>query len=105
MREPKLAHDGWHLCDGCREIWNGRDLADIEKYSLRVGAGSKVPSGECPAPDCGALCFPHRPSSGTTAQRHGLGMGYCQKDTGEGVHGRFKMDSEQTECPTCEDTE
>jgi len=99
MKEPKLVADGWHRCDNCSEIWNGRDLSDIANLYERIDAGGVVPSGECPDPECGALCYPHKPNPVKARSRHGLGKGYCAD------HGEFKMDSETTTCPTCEDAE
>ena len=105
MREPKLVNDGWHQCQNCGTIWNGRDLLDIEDYFQRVDAGEETPSGECPDPDCGALCHPHKPNAVKNRKAHGLGSGYCaERDNERAVpHGEFRMDSEATTCPTCED--
>jgi hypothetical protein len=42
-------------CDDCGEVFDEDELDEIEKYSMRVGAGNEVPAGQCP--DCGALAF------------------------------------------------
>lgn len=94
-----FVEDGWHKCDNCGEIWHGESLRPIEDMEQRVEAGSTLPSGECPDPHCGALCYPAKPLEGKDAQRHGMGVGYCQ------LHGSYKMDSEETPCPLCDDVE
>jgi len=99
MREPKLADSGWHECNNCGMIWHWDSLLDIQDYFQRVEAGGVVPSGECPACDCGALCYPSKPHAKKYRTRQGLGWGYCSE------HGEFKMDSEETECPACDDQE
>jgi len=93
----KRVDSGWHRCDNCCEIWHGSALKDIQDEWERVDAGGTVPSGECPGADCGALCYPHKPNPVKTRKKNGLGKGFCDE------HGEFKMDSEQTECPSCDD--
>ena len=57
-RDPKLAEDGKHRCDNCDEVFDADDLKDIENMLQRIEPGGMVPSGECPDPECGALCYP-----------------------------------------------
>jgi hypothetical protein len=51
-----------HRCDNCGAEWSDEQLErkwpDIPDLSERTEPGYKVPSGECPDPDCGALCYP-----------------------------------------------
>lgn len=43
-------------CSDCGRQWREMELHDIEDIFQRVGAGEKFPAGQCPIPDCGALC-------------------------------------------------
>jgi hypothetical protein len=45
-------------CDDCRSIYNDNQLEEIDNFFMRVEAGGVVPSGQCPDPECGALCYP-----------------------------------------------
>ena len=45
-------------CDDCRSIYNDDQLEEIDNFFMRVEAGGEVPSGQCPNPECGALCYP-----------------------------------------------
>lgn len=56
-----------HECDNCRNSFVATDLKETRDYSQRVDPGGTVPSGECP--DCGALCYPARPSEDLVAVR------------------------------------
>lgn len=49
---------GKHRCDNCGQEWEENQLAYIRDFFDRVEAGGTVPSGECPDPECGALCYP-----------------------------------------------
>lgn len=42
------------VCQNCEKMHSEENLAAIKDFEMRVSAGEKVPSGECP--DCGALC-------------------------------------------------
>jgi len=44
--------------DNCRSIYNDEQLEEVENFFERVEAGGVVPSGQCPDPGCGALCYP-----------------------------------------------
>lgn len=44
-------------CDNCGQVYKVVDLAGIRDPGQRMGAGNEVPAGECPASDCGALCY------------------------------------------------
>ena len=97
---PKLVDDGWHECGDCSTVWHGSALQDIRDYFQRVEAGGKVPSGECPSPDCGALCYVHKPRG----KVHGFG--WCDEVThhtpfAHETHSMFPMRSETDTCPTC----
>lgn len=59
-----------HVCDGCGKEYFYDDMNDIEKLSMRVGAGTIAdPTGECPDPNCGALCFNKKELEAAIAQR------------------------------------
>jgi hypothetical protein len=45
-------------CDTCGQVWAVHDLAPIHDVWGRVEPGGVVPLGQCPAPDCRALCYP-----------------------------------------------
>jgi hypothetical protein len=96
---PKYVDDGWHQCGNCGTRWHGSALNDIEDMDQRIDPGGTVPSGECPdrVDCCGALCYPCKPYPKRQRSKEGMGKGFCDK------HGEFKMDSEETKCPSCED--
>ena len=48
-------------CQNCGRIWKDSELHDIDRLHERVSPGEPMPSGECPVPDCGALCQPYNP--------------------------------------------
>ncbi len=45
-------------CDNCGTVYDEEDLKQVRKLHERVDPGGTMPSGECPVPDCGALCYP-----------------------------------------------
>jgi hypothetical protein len=45
-------------CKRCGHTWPAAALDQIHDYWSRVDPGSVVPLGQCPDPDCGALCYP-----------------------------------------------
>ena len=46
------------ICDGCGQVYQDDDLAEIKDYHSRTEPGYMIPSGECPDENCGALCYP-----------------------------------------------
>ena len=46
------------VCDNCKREWKRGMLGEIRDYFQRVEPGGVVPSGECPKPGCGSLCYP-----------------------------------------------
>lgn len=57
-KTPKFATGGKHACANCGKGWDADALEDIPDLEQRVEPGGEVPSGACPDPDCGALCYP-----------------------------------------------
>lgn len=47
-----------HECQNCGKVWKEEELLEIKHLSMRVAPGEPMPSGECPEPECGALCQP-----------------------------------------------
>ena len=47
-----------HQCDNCDQYFDEDQLDPIRDLMQRVSPGELMPSGECPNPDCGALCHP-----------------------------------------------
>ncbi len=47
-----------HQCDNCGQYFDEDQLDPIRDLMQRVSPGELMPSGECPNPDCGALCHP-----------------------------------------------
>lgn len=45
-------------CEHCGHTWLEEDLGQIHHYWERVEPGGVVPLGQCPDPDCRALCYP-----------------------------------------------
>jgi hypothetical protein len=45
-------------CNNCGQAWPVAALDPIQNYWERVTPGSIVPAGQCPNPDCRALCYP-----------------------------------------------
>lgn len=45
-------------CDNCGQVWQEGNLAPIQAILSRVDPGGVMPSGQCPAADCQALCYP-----------------------------------------------
>jgi hypothetical protein len=54
-------------CQACDQIYDEDDLDTIEDYNQRVAPGEIVPAGQCPDPDCGALCHLIQSGKTTTA--------------------------------------
>jgi hypothetical protein len=50
--------DSIDVCDNCGREWKRQMLHEIEHLLSRVDPGGVMPSGECPDPECGALCYP-----------------------------------------------
>ena len=50
--------DGNSKCQNCGAVWPDEFLLPVEDLSERVAPGEPMPSGECPDPDCGAVCHP-----------------------------------------------
>jgi hypothetical protein len=46
------------VCDNCKKEWKRGMLCEVKDYFQRVEPYGIVPSGECPDPECGALCYP-----------------------------------------------
>lgn len=45
-------------CENCGCTWPEDAMEQIHHYWERVEPGGVVPLGQCPDPDCGALCYP-----------------------------------------------
>jgi hypothetical protein len=45
-------------CDNCGQTWPETEIDPIYDYWGRVEPGGVVPRGQCPNPDCRALCYP-----------------------------------------------
>lgn len=45
-------------CDACASIFPRSRLTPVKDIAQRVAPGEPMPSGECPAYGCGALCHP-----------------------------------------------
>lgn len=45
-------------CQNCAEIWTDNQVVDAKNLFSRHGVGDAFSDKECPAEDCGALCFP-----------------------------------------------
>jgi hypothetical protein len=45
-------------CDSCDKVWALDALHPIHDIWSRVKPGGVMPIGDCPDPDCGALCYP-----------------------------------------------
>ena len=45
-------------CDNCGKAWTIDDLNPVHDFWSRVEPGGVIPIGNCPDPDCGALCYP-----------------------------------------------
>jgi hypothetical protein len=58
-----------HRCDNCGAIWDRDELRDIHDFWERVEPGGIMPSGQCPNPDCRALCYPV-PADSDLARAH-----------------------------------
>lgn len=43
-------------CQNCSEQYHLDDLNPIQDIFERVAPGEIMPGGECPDPDCGAVC-------------------------------------------------
>jgi hypothetical protein len=43
-------------CQNCQEVYREDELEEITHYSERVAEGEEEPDGQCPSPECGALC-------------------------------------------------
>ena len=48
------------VCDNCGREWKRSMLEEVKDYLQRVEPGGVVPSGQCPEPKCGALCYPKK---------------------------------------------
>ena len=68
-------------CDDCRSIYNDNQLEEIDNFFMRVEAGGVVPSGQCPDPECGALCYPIRLQPGNQAKKHSQKSKSAKKKT------------------------
>lgn len=44
-------------CQNCAKVYPVRDLAPIADAEERLEIGGEIPAGECPDPECGALCM------------------------------------------------
>lgn len=66
-------------CDNCGTVWPIEKLNDITSFFQRVAAGEPVPAGECPDPECTALCHvPERePPKPTFKERYRKVCGDC----------------------------
>lgn len=49
-------------CGNCGEVHDIEALNPIVDIQERIAPGEEVPAGECPDPDCGALCHVVRPT-------------------------------------------
>src|ERR1700694_5816874 len=56
-------------CENCDRTWSEEDMDQIRHYWERVEPGGVVPVGQCPDPDCGALCYPSYGYVSTLEQR------------------------------------
>ena len=45
-------------CDNCNKDWTEDALDPVRDYWGRVEPGGVIPLGQCPDPDCRALCYP-----------------------------------------------
>jgi len=45
-------------CDNCGPVWALDALDPVHDVWSRVEPGGVIPAGDCPDPDCGALCYP-----------------------------------------------
>lgn len=82
-------------CDDCQEVWHEDDLHEIRDFWSRVEAGGIVPSGECPAPNCGALCYP-------TKKAITRRMARCGPCNGTGKKPGVDPHSWGARCPACD---
>jgi hypothetical protein len=55
-------------CQNCDQEWDLDDLDAISHLFERVAPGEIMPAGQCPDPDCGAVChLSTRSEPGTAA--------------------------------------
>lgn len=59
LRDFRIENQVKSQCDNCGTVWADVQLTvPILDLGERVDAGGVVPSGECPDPECRALCYP-----------------------------------------------
>jgi len=46
------------ICDNCKRGYKRQMLEEVRDVWQRVEPGGVMPSGQCPDPGCGALCYP-----------------------------------------------
>ena len=46
------------VCDDCKKEYKRKMLEEVHDLWQRVDPGGVMPSGQCPDPVCGALCYP-----------------------------------------------
>ncbi len=76
-------------CDNCGKTWDNAELHDIRDYDMRVDEDTlSEPSGECPDPECGALCYSVKTSEKVT---HTPGPWQNAQLIIEGCNGRLSI--------------
>ena len=45
-----------YRCENCDSVWQFDQLQPIVDIEQRIAPGETVPGGQCPDPECGALC-------------------------------------------------
>ncbi len=83
-------------CGNCSRVWPEEQLDEIRDFWSRVSPGEEMPLGQCPAPECGALCHVVRPrekivlelQGGRIQGIRGIPSGWCVEVRDFDVRGR-----------------